>query len=128
MGRLRAMLHAQPKGATRNATVQPIKLRVARPRECNTQQTTVPDHAASDARREQVLSMIAEYPTECNSVRYALITDIDADPDAVILAVAYRGADSADGATMSCEVRIPRASYDPFLLLDLIGRHGSTVH
>lgn len=37
MGRLRALLHAQPAHATRNATAQPDELQVARPRECNAQ-------------------------------------------------------------------------------------------
>ena len=38
MGRLRALLHAQQTGATRNATTQQPVLHVAHPRECNTQQ------------------------------------------------------------------------------------------
>lgn len=37
MGRLRALLHAQPAHATRNATAQPGELQVAHPRECNAQ-------------------------------------------------------------------------------------------
>ncbi len=28
----------------------------------------------------------------------------------------------------TCEFHIPRDRYDPFLLLDLIERHGATVH
>jgi hypothetical protein len=54
------------------------------------------------------------------SVRYALVTDTEADPEAVILALAIRG-------RAICELRIPRNRYDPFLLLDLLDKHGATV-
>jgi hypothetical protein len=53
-------------------------------------------------------------------VRYAVLTDTEADPEAVILALAIRGVGT-------CELRIPRAKYDGFLLLDLIAKHGGTV-
>jgi hypothetical protein len=72
---------------------------------------------AAEARRQRVLAMLAERP----GARYAVLTDTEADPEAVILALAIR-----DVAT--CELRIPRAKYDPFLLLDLIERHGGAVH
>ena len=45
----------------------------------------------------------------------------------MILALAIRGA-FPDGGTVTCELAIPRAKYDPFLLLDLIERHGGTIH
>ena len=83
---------------------------------------TLPDRA-SEARRQRVLALLAERP----GIRYALVTDMDADPDAVILALAIRGA-FPDGGTVTCELAIPRAKYDPFLLLDLIERHGATTH
>jgi len=54
------------------------------------------------------------------SVRYAVLTDTEADPEAVILALAIRGVGT-------CELRVPREKYDGFLLLDLIARHGGTV-
>ena len=47
--------------------------------------------------------------------------DTEADPEAVLLTLAIRG-------QATCELRIPRDRYDPFLLLDLIERHGATVH
>ena len=72
---------------------------------------------AAKARRQRVIAMLAENP----GIRYAMTTDIDADPEAVILALAIRG-------VASCELRIPRAKYDPFLLLSLIERRGGTVH
>ena len=75
----------------------------------------LPDPRA-EARRQRVIAMLAERP----GVRYAVLTDTEADPEAVILALAIRG-------VATCELRIPRAKYDPFLLLDLIDRHGGTV-
>ena len=61
--------------------------------------------------------MLADNPR----IRYAVTTDIDADPEAVILALAIRG-------MASCELRIQKTKYDPVLLLHLIERHGGTVH
>ena len=78
---------------------------------------------AAEVRRQRVLAMLAERP----DIRYALITDARAEREAVILALATRGA-MRDGSIVTCELRVPRAKYDPFLLLDLIERHGGTVH
>jgi hypothetical protein len=61
------------------------------------------------------------------AVRYAVLTDTEADPTAVLLALAIRGG-MPDGATVTCELRIPRAKYDPFLLLELLERHGGSIH
>ena len=72
---------------------------------------------AMEVRRRHVLAMLAERP----DIRYAVLTDTQSDPEAVILALAIRG-------RATCELRIPRGKYDPFLLLELIERHGSTVH
>lgn len=76
----------------------------------------LPDPAA-EARRQRVLAMLAERP----GIRYAVITDTVADSEAVLLTLAIRG-------RATCELRIPREKYDPFLLLTLIERHGGTVH
>jgi hypothetical protein len=73
--------------------------------------------AQAEARRLRVLAVLAEQP----SLRYALLTDNKADPDAVILAFAIRGIGT-------CELNIPRQKYDPLLLLTLIERNGGTVH
>lgn len=72
---------------------------------------------AAEARRQGVLTMLAERP----AIRYAVLTDDRADPEAVILALAIRG-------RATCELRIPRNRYDPFLMLDIIDKHGATVH
>ena len=77
---------------------------------------TLPDPAAK-ARRQRVLAMLAERP----EIRYAVITDTEADPEAVLLTLAIRG-------QATCELAIPRAKYDGTLLLDLIERYGGTVH
>jgi len=82
----------------------------------NSATDALPDPAAA-ARRLRVLAILTERP----GTRYAALTDTEADPEAVILALAIR-----DVAT--CELRIPRQKYDPFLLLELIERHGGTIH
>lgn len=78
------------------------------------QADTLPDPAA-ESMRQRVLAMLAERP----GIRYAVITDTDADPDAVIVALAVRGVGT-------CELRIPRQKWNPFLFLEAIGRH--SVH
>jgi hypothetical protein len=45
----------------------------------------------------------------------------------VLLALAIRRA-LPDGSAVTCELRVPRDKYDPWLLLELIERHGGTVH
>jgi len=77
---------------------------------------SLPDPRA-EARRQRVLAMLEAHP----GTRYALVTDTETDPQAAILTLAIRG-------QATCELRIPRDRYDPFLLLDLIERHGDTVH
>ena len=69
----------------------------------------------AEARRQRVLELLAENP----SARYALVTDTEANPKGVILALAIRG-------RATCELRIPRDRYDGALLLDLIERHSCT--
>ena len=72
---------------------------------------------ATEARRQRVLAMLEANPT----ARYALVTDTQANPEAVILTLAIRG-------RATCEFRIPPEKYDPFLLLHLIEQHGATAH
>lgn len=79
------------------------------------QADNLPDPAA-EVRRQRVLAMLAERP----NIRYAVVVD-NPDTDPVIMALAIRG-------QATCELRIPREKFDPFLLLDLIERHGATVH
>ena len=75
----------------------------------------LPDPAA-ESRRQGVLAKLTEQP----GMRYALMVgDQNADP--VLLTIGIR-----DVATF--DLAIPAAKFDPFLLLDLIERHGATVH
>lgn len=71
---------------------------------------------AMEARSLRVLAMLAERP----GIKYAVVVD-NPNADPVIVALGIRG-------QATCELRIPREKYDPFLLLDLIERHGATVH
>ena len=77
--------------------------------------SALPD-LAMEARRQRVLAMLAARP----GIRYAVVVDND-DADPVILTLAVRG-------LASCELRIPRAKYDPWLLLELIEKHSGTAH
>jgi len=76
----------------------------------------LPDFKA-EARRQKVLAMLAAHP----EARYAALTDMQADPGGVLLTLAIRG-------VATCELHIPREKYDGVLLLDLIERHGATIH
>lgn len=72
---------------------------------------------AMEARRQRMLAMLRENP----DITYALVTDTESDPDAVIVALAIRG-------RATCELLIPRDRYDGVLLLDLIEKHSGTMH
>ena len=69
-----------------------------------------------EARRQEVLGLLATNGT----AGFALLTDTRADPEAVLLTLAIR-------SKATCEIRIPRAKYDPFLLVDLIRRHSGII-
>lgn len=79
--------------------------------------------ARAEARRQRVLAMLAERP----GIRYALVSDPDdpAYPELVVLAVGLR---KEDGATYTFEMLVPHDRYDPFLLMELVERHGGTLH
>ena len=62
-----------------------------------------------ELRREKVLMMLEARP----EIQRAFLTDIESDPDNVILSLAVRGLGT-------CELSIERQKYDPFLLLELI--------
>lgn len=74
----------------------------------------LPDPKA-EARRQRVLTMLARNP----ALRIAVICDADGDPVSVAVAIRDNG---------TCEALIPAARFDPFALIELIGRHGGTVH
>ncbi len=65
-----------------------------------------------EARRQEILKMMAD---DDQDRKYHYFTDIEADPDYVILAVGIRG-------VATFEMKIPREKYDPFLLLETIAK------
>ena len=69
----------------------------------------LPDPAAK-ARRQRVLAMLAERP----GTRYAVVVD-NPDTDPVIVTLAIRGVGT-------CELAIPAAKFDAFMLLELLDR------
>ena len=75
----------------------------------------LPD-SAMEARRQRVLTVLAEQP----GIPYAVVVD-NPDTDPVIMVLGIRG-------QVTCEFRVPREKFDPFLLLDLIGHHCETMH
>jgi hypothetical protein len=72
---------------------------------------------AGEARRERVLALLRDSP----SARYAVVTDTDSDPDAVIVALAIRG-------RASCELLVPREKWDGVLFIDLLEKHCRGIH
>lgn len=71
-----------------------------------------------EARRLKVLAMLESEPESPRSI----YVDTDSDPDFAILAVAIR-------QLATFEMAIPKATYDPWLLLELIERMGTeTTH
>ena len=65
----------------------------------------------TEKRRQKVLSMLADNPDKTR----AFVTDTETDPDNVILTVAIRG-------VVAFEMLIPKAKYDPFILMELIDK------
>ncbi len=62
--------------------------------------------------------MLAQEP----GITHAIVTDDEAEPDAVIVTFAIRG-------KATCELRIPKERYDGLALLELIQRHsGVAIH
>ena len=76
----------------------------------------LPDPAA-ETRRRKVLAMLRESPT----IKYAAVTDDQADPDAVIVTLAIRG-------QATCELNIPREKWDGVIFLQLLERHCTMLH
>ena len=74
--------------------------------------------AESEKRRQRVIAMLNAAP----ETKRAIYTDTDSDPDNVILAVAVRD------CQQTCELLIPKAKYDPWLLLESIERNGGMEH
>ena len=70
-----------------------------------------------EARRQRLIRVLVERP----GVRYALETDTAPNSNAVIIALAIRGIGT-------CELRVSQGKFDPFLLLELMERHGGTMH
>lgn len=73
---------------------------------------------ASERRRQRVLAMLDARP----ELTRAMVTDDESEPDQVVITVAIRGVGTAD-------IRVPKDSYDPFRLLELLAAHnGRAVH
>ncbi len=73
---------------------------------------------AAEVRRQKAIAMLNAAP----DMQRAIAVDDTGDPDFVILAVAVRA------CQQTCEMRIPRTKYDPWLLMKLIEQHSGTEH
>ena len=62
--------------------------------------------ADTEARRQRVLAILAQHP----DLRYAVVTDSDAEPGAVVVHIGIRGVASG-------EIVIAKANYDGIVLL-----------
>jgi len=71
-----------------------------------------------EARRQKVIAMLEAVP----DTQRAITADTDSDPHNVILTVAVRA------CQQTCELLIPKAKYDPWLLLGLIERLDAITH
>ncbi len=80
--------------------------------------TELQREARAEWRRQKVIAMLEKSP----DTKRAIYTDTDSDPHNVILAIAVRA------CQQTCEMLIPKATYDPWRLLELIERHGQTTH
>lgn len=67
------------------------------------------DTLLKEQRRNRVLAMLAEEPDKSRAV----CTDMDSDPDNVILTLAIR-------YVATCELRIPKEQYDPFQIMGML--------
>lgn len=74
---------------------------------------SLPDPSAED-RRQRVLAILADNP----ALRLAVVCDGQGDPVPLTVAIRDKG---------TCDVLIPAACFDPFVLLDLVERH-ATIH
>jgi len=71
-----------------------------------------------ETRRQKVIAMLEAVP----DTQRAITADTDSDPHNVILTVAVRA------CQQTCELLIPKAKYDPWLLLGLIERLDGITH
>jgi hypothetical protein len=72
----------------------------------------------SEAQRQKVIAMLNADP----NLERAILTDTDSDPHFVILSIAVRS------CNQTCEMQIDKATYDPWALLELIEKCGTTTH
>lgn len=73
------------------------------------------DGPAAEARRQRVLAKLTANP----ALRLAVVCDGEGDPVPVAVAIRDKG---------TCEILIPAARFDPFALIELVGRQGRTLH
>lgn len=71
--------------------------------------------AEAENRRQQAIAMLERNPT----LRIAVVCNSSGDPVRLAVAIRDRG---------TCEVHIPAARFDPFALIELVGKHGGRVH
>jgi hypothetical protein len=80
-------------------------------------------YPAYESRRQRVAAMLEARP----EARYALVVD-ESDPTypgCVVLGVGIR---SQDGTIRTCDLIVPQERHDGFAIIDLIDRHGGTLH
>ena len=70
------------------------------------------DDDRAEPRRQKVLSVLDAHP----EMTFAVTTDAESDPEAVLLTLAIRG-------KATCEFKIDRDRYDPFILLEIVQKH-----
>ena len=101
------LIVSAPKGSVPPEAMEALKQQKA---EVMAELATIPN---VEARHERLCKMMDEDDAERI---YYWITDTDSDPNNVILAIGIRGVGT-------CEMRIPKEKYDPFLLMEILDKH-----
>lgn len=79
---------------------------------------TVKTETLKDRQREESRQKAISLMNESPGTLRGIFVDDEIDPDNIVLFVAVRS------CMQTCELLIPRATYDPFKLLELIERRG----
>lgn len=81
--------------------------------------TELQREAQQEIRRQKVIAMLDTAP----DLPRAIHVDDSSDPHNIIVCVAVRNPSKA-----TCEMLIPRDKYNPWVLLELLMRHGQVTH
>jgi putative DNA primase/helicase len=103
------------RGTRRVATVATVAVAAESAPSANGPNTEL--SPVQEIRRQRALELLAASP----GLKRAVVVDEESESDQVIFTVAIWGLGT-------CDVCIPRTRFDPFLLIELVERHGAFLH